>query len=81
MDVKSEARSKGASRDAPEDAPRDHRKAAPRKTKHDTPSQDAPKTKGSVEHTTDAPRTAEASSVDALEERFSSLSMQGISGR
>ena len=32
VDVKSEARSKGARRDAPEDAPRDHRKAAPRKT-------------------------------------------------
>ena len=81
VDVKSEARSKGAHRDAPEDSPRDHRKAAPRKAKHDTPSQDAPETKGSVEHTTDAPRTAEAFSVDALEERFSSLSMQGISGR
>ena len=52
VDVKSEARSKGASRDAPEDSPRDHRKAAPRKAKHDTPSQDAPQTKGSVEQTT-----------------------------
>ena len=81
MDVMSETRSKGARRDALEDSSRDHRKAAPRKAKHDTPSHDAPQTKGSVEQTTDAPQTAEASSVDALEARFSSLSMQGISGR
>ena len=81
MDVMSETRSKGARRDAPEDSSRDHRKAAPRKAKHDTPSRDAQDAKEPVKQTNDAPRTAETSSVDALEERFSSLSMQGISGR
>jgi len=81
MDVMSETRSKGARRDAPEDSSRDHRKAAPRKAKHDTPSRDAHEAKGPVKQANDAPRTAETSSVDALEERFSSLSMQGISGR
>lgn len=81
MDVVSETRSKGAHRDAPEDSSRDHRKAAPRNAKHDTPSRDAQEAKGPAKQTNDAPRTAEASSVDALEERFSSLSMQGISGR
>ena len=81
LDAIAQTRATGARRDAPEDSSRDHRKAAPRKAKHDTPSRDAQEAKGPVKQTNDAPRTAEASSVDALEERFSSLSMQGISGR
>lgn len=80
--VMPETHSKDARRDTPKDPSRDHRKAAPREARHDTPSQDTQDAKGSVDKTTHAPSTVgSASSVDTLEERFSSLSMQGISGR